>query len=88
MLGGIESERARRFLADEGIVVDLGKPLRGSHFAHSVVKRALGIRRRNARGRQRSDGRDVVVADHAADFFHQIVLDGDVLGGAPARHGP
>ena len=28
-----------------------------------------------------------VVADHAADLFHQIVLDRDVLGGAPGGNG-
>ena len=50
-----------------------------------MVKFALGIRGRNAGGRERSDGRDGVVADHAADFFHQIVLNRDVLGRAPAR---
>ena len=31
--------------------------------------------------------RDVVVADHAADFFQQVVFDRDVFGGAPTGHG-
>ena len=34
-------------------------------------------------GRPRRDG---IVADHAADLFHQIVFDRNVFGRAPARH--
>ena len=85
-VGRVEPKARAIFFADEGVVVDLGEALRRGHFADAVMELALGIRGRHARGRERRDGRDGIVADHAADFFHQIVLDGDVLGGAPARH--
>ncbi len=46
-----------------------------------VLQVARGRRSQN-RGRLRNNGS---VADHAADFFHQILGDGNVFGRAPAR---
>ena len=42
-----------------------------------------------ARAREvaRRFGRDGIVTHHTAHFFHQIVLDGNILGGAPRRNG-
>ena len=49
-----------------------------------VLEFALGIGGGHARGGQRGDWRDRTIADHAADFFYQVVFDGDVFGGAPS----
>src|ERR1700676_5692499 len=48
-----KSERARGFFADEGVVVNLSKSLRGSHFAHAMMERTLRIRGRNSGRRPR-----------------------------------
>src|ERR1700722_11524048 len=69
--GGIESEVAGGFLGDERVIIDLGKALRSSHFAHFMVEDTLGVFGGYAGGGKRRDGRDIVVADHAADFFDQ-----------------
>ena len=76
------------FLADERVVVDLGEALVHKHArALRAGSRARGWRAAGRSGNQRRLGRDGIVAHHAADLLHQVVLDGNVLGGAPGRHG-
>ena len=74
-------------LADERVVVDLGEAVRDQPCR--APRGGSGAPRSEGRNRGQRGGcmRDGVVADHAADLFDQVVLDGDVLGGAPARHG-
>ena len=43
--GRVEAEGAHRFLAQEGVVVDLGEALVDEDVAHLVLELALGIRR-------------------------------------------
>ena len=52
-----------------------------------VLKLAPRIGRRNGGGDERRFWRDRVVPDHAPDLLHEVVLDRDVLGGAPRGHG-
>ncbi len=85
---GIEPEGARGFLAEERVVVDFGEALVHEKLAHLVLEvRARGWRAARTAGTSGACGRDGIVAHHAAHLFHQVVLDGNVLGGAPGRHG-
>ena len=84
---GIGAELLRQLLADKRVVVDLGEALRGEHGARRAVKRARLIDGRD-RGQHRGRlGRDRIVTNHAAHFFHQIVLERDVFGGPPGWNG-
>ena len=48
----LEPERARRFFADERVVVDLGEALIHKNVAHFVLELALGIAGRHGGGNQ------------------------------------
>src|SRR5580692_9188017 len=86
MRRGVEAEGLRGFFADEGIVVYLGEAKIHEKIAHFMLELAFGIRRRYGSGDARRLGRNGIVAHHAAYFFHQIVLDRYILGGAPRRN--
>src|ERR1019366_7717407 len=83
----VEPKGAHRFLAQEAIVVDFGETVIDEEIAHFVLETARRIAGRYGGGHQRRLRRDGTVAYHAAHFFHQIVLDGHVFGGAPTGHG-
>ena len=66
----IQAECRDGLFAEEGVIVDFREALVHQNVAHFVLELPRRIAGRNLGGHQRRLGRDGVVADHAAHFFH------------------
>src|SRR5688572_9149015 len=84
---GVETKTSGELFAHKRVVVDFTESLSGNQRPDTGKEFPFRIRHGNIRCNARSLRRDGGIANHAADFLDQVLLDRYVFSCAPAWNG-